>query len=110
MSLETSDNLIRKINVRLVRLENAVFGKIGKQVPRLRKKEFSGPSGGVRLLIARRFFKTKRNLGEVRKALTASGYQYGAAQVQTALNRLSTRTGPLAASKESGKKLYVKRK
>src|SRR5712692_8523069 len=106
----TINKPIQEINARLVRLENAVFGKIGRHLQRLRKEEFSGPSGGVRLLIARRFFKSKRNLGEVRKALAESDYHYGAAQIQTALNRLSTRMGPLAASKEAGKKLYVKRK
>jgi hypothetical protein len=100
----------QEINARLARLENAVFGRKVEQAPSAQKEIFVGPSGGVRLLIPRRFFKTKRNLGEVKKALAKNDYLYGAAQIQTALNRLSKRAGPLATSKERGKKVYVRRK
>ncbi len=104
------EKAIREIIERLTRLEKAVFGKKEKQTPRLQKETFTGPRGGVRLLISKKFFKTKRNLGDVRKELAKNDYHYGAAQVQTALNRLSTRNGPLAASTGAGNKLYVRRK
>lgn len=110
MKHATSGNAIREILSRLARLEKAVFGKKEKQAPGLKKQDFTGPSGGVRLLVSKDFFKLKRNLGEVRKELAKNDYHYGAAQVQTALNRLSTRKGPLASSTEGGKKFYVKRK
>jgi len=106
MDERTLKNLIR----RLERLEKAVFEDKRKQAPKQRGQAFTGPSGGVRLLISNGFFKTKRNLADVKKVLAKKDYHYGAAQVQTALNRLSTRTGPLAASTEGGKKLYVRRK
>jgi hypothetical protein len=96
--------------LRLERLEKAVFGD-GKRPQRIRKHEdFSGPTGGVRLLLSKEYFRAKRSLGDVRDALARNDYHYRAAPIQTALNRLSKRTGPLAASKEGGKKLYVKRK
>ena len=95
---------------RLVRLEKAIFDEEMKKLPSLKKQDFSGPSGGVRLLISRGFFKVKRYLGDVRKALAKEGYHYGAAQIQTAMNRLSRRDGPLVASKVGGKKVYVGRK
>jgi hypothetical protein len=106
-----NDHDSRKIIRRLERLEKAVFGSGRKRVRDAAKEQgFTGPSGGVRLLISKNFFKTKRNLGDVRKALGENDYHYGSAQVQTSLNRLSTRAGPLAASTEGGKKFYVRRK
>ena len=100
----------KEILSRLDRLEKVVLGDKKKRLPSQKKEEFSGPAGGVRLLVSRGFFKVKRHLGDVRKALTKDGYHYGAAQIQTALNRLSERDGPLVASKEGGKKVYVNRK
>ena|SRR2546425_8255583 len=110
MPQEAIHKAIQKISERLARLEAIVFDKKAKRIPSSATQGFSGPSGGVRLLVSRGFFKTKRNLGEVRKALAENDYHYGSAQIQTALNRLSTRTGALTASKQGSKKSYVKRK
>jgi len=110
MAYPAPEKAIREIIARLTRLEKAVFGRNEKQTTASQKNNFAGPSGGVRMLISKNFFKTKKNLGDVRKALGENDYHYGAPQVQTALNRLSTRTGPLAASTEGGKKVYVGRK
>ena len=95
---------------RLARLEKVVFG--GNKEKRAPKKfqNFSGPAGGVRLLVSHGFFKVKRSLNDARNALAKDGYHYGAAQVQTALNRLSRRNGLLVPSREAGKKMYVNRK
>jgi hypothetical protein len=101
---------LRKTIKRLERLENAVFGPRKKQIEDAKERRFTGPSGGVRLLISKNFFNTKRILGDVKKALAKVDYHYGSAQIQTAPNRLSTRKGPLASSTEGGKKSYVKRK
>ncbi len=110
MKQETFAKAIQAFSARLARLEKTVFGKEEKPMRSSSAQDFRGPSGGVRLLVSRGFFKTKRKLGEVRKALAKHDYHYGAAQVQTALNRLSTRARPLAAAREGGKKCYVKRK
>lgn len=110
MHEQDTEKAIQGILARLDSLEKAVLDKKKKRIPSSGAQDFSGPSGGVRLLISRGFFKTKRNLGDVRNELAKNEYHYGAAQIQTALNRLSSRTGPLAASKQSGKKSYVKRK
>ena len=101
---------LEDIVIRLERLEKTVLTAKRPQEPRRSDEAFVGPSGGVHLLISQGFFKTKRRLGEVRTSLAKYGYHYGAPQVQTALNRLSTRTGPLAVFKEGGKKIYVRRK
>src|SRR5580692_6888972 len=85
-----------EIRSRISRLEAAVF-KSAEAKPSFEAKTFSGPSGGVRLLAEQDFFSTKRSLAEVRAALDKAGYQYGAAQVQTALNRMAVRNGPLVA-------------
>ena len=106
MSAEQFQDFIK----RLQRLEEAVFGSQNKPAEAKKERGFTGPTGGVRLLISKGFFKTKRHLGDVRKMLADNEYHYGAAQIQTALNRLSTRKGPLAASTERGKKAYVNRK
>ncbi len=100
------------IEQRLARLEGAVFGqKKGKNPTRpAAGKNFDGPSGGVRFLVSKGFFMTKRGLADVRAALAKSDYHYVAPVIQTALNRQATRTGPLATFKEGGKKMYVNRK
>lgn len=99
----------RKIIKRLERLEKAVFGGEGKP-SEAAVKGFTGLKGGLRFLISRGFFKAKKSLSACREELQKHGYQYSAAAIQTTLNRLSKRTGPLAAFREGGKKVYVKRK
>lgn len=104
---------IRTLEQRIARLEEVVFGqkRKGKTTTRpAAEKKFEGPSGGVRLLVSKGFFWTKRGLADVRAALTKNDYHYAAPVVQTALNRQSTRTGSLATFKEGGKKMYVNRK
>lgn len=107
-----ADKTIRAIEKRLARLEAVIFGQ-GKKRPIAvvsTADDFQGPSGGVRLLISKGFFKTKKNLADVRAAFEKNGYHYVAAVIQTALNRQSTRKGRLATFKEGGKKLYAARK
>lgn len=101
--------LLQQIVDRIKRLEKTVLNG-EKKVKKRGRENFAGPSGGIRLLVSEGFFKTKRSLSDVRSALAKKDYHYSAAAIQTALNRLSTRVGPLAAFKEGGKKLYVKRK
>lgn len=102
-------HILQQIVNRIERLERTVFGGEGKIKRRVREN-FTGPTGGVRLLVSEGFFKTKRSLSDVRSALAKKDYHYSAAAIQTALNRHSPRAGPLAALKEGGKKLYVKRR
>jgi len=104
------EKVINEILKRLGRLEKAVFTSGAKKAVKPENEQFAGPSGGIKLLISNGFFKAKRNLAQVKDALAKEDYHYTSAPVQTALNRLSIRTGPLAASKEGGNKVYVKRK
>ena len=98
------------IESRLLRLEKVVFGK-DKQISKPTKAESSaGPSGGVKLLISQGFFSKRRSLADVREAMAKNDFYYRTSAIQTALNRLSTRTAPLTASSEGGKKVYVRRK
>jgi hypothetical protein len=105
-----NEKAVKKMEDRLTRLEKAVFGRKRGQVRETTAKGFAGLKGGLHLLISRGFFKTKKALAATRQELEKQEYHYSAAAIQTTLNRLSTRTGPLAAFKEGGKKVYVRRK
>lgn len=72
--------------------------------------EYGGLKGGLRKLLSRSFFGSQRKLAHVREALAKDGYHYSASAVQTALNRMSGRSGPLVASRVDGMKAYVRRK
>ena len=71
---------------------------------------FDGATGGVRFLIAKGFFNSRRSFAEVEKAMQDNGYHYSKQAVQMPLGRLSTVGGPLVALKNKGKNVYVKRK
>lgn len=73
-------------------------------------KGFSGPKGGILLLLDRGFLDTKKVADEVCSALDKEGYVYTKQVVQNALNRLSTKKGPLVVIDEKDKRIYVKRK
>lgn len=73
-------------------------------------QEYSGPKGGILLLIQEGFLKTKRTADEVRITLEKKEYIYIIQVVQTALNRLSKPSGPLVKMEKEGKKVYVERK
>jgi hypothetical protein len=105
-----SPRTLTQILARLDHIEKILFGDSKKKFAIRKKEEFKGPAGGVRLLISRGFFKSKKFVKEAREALKQNGYNYGVAQIQTAMNRLSKRNGPLVVSKESGNKSYVDRK
>jgi len=105
-----NNKAIKAIEKRLVRLEGAVFGKKAKPTRKADGENFSGATGGVRLLISRNFFNAKRTLGDARGALAESGYHYSAQATEIALKRLAVRKGPLTLLKEGGRNVYVKRK
>lgn len=73
-------------------------------------KIYSGPKGGVRLLINDGFFKSKHDLASVRKELANRDYHYSRQAAHEALKSLSKIGGPLVVLKEGKKKLYVERK
>lgn len=101
----------QSVESRLTRLEAAVFGKDEVKVE-LKKNEgkFEGPSGGLKLLISRGAFGTKKALAATKKELEEAGYHYSLQAVNTALRRLAKPGGPLVALKENGKNVYIIRK
>lgn len=103
-------NKLRQIIDRIERLEKAIFISKRKTAPTIQAKDFGGLKGGLHLLISRGFFKTKKTLSDTKQELEKHGYHYSAPAVQTTLNRLSRRTGPLTTFREGGKKVYIKRK
>jgi hypothetical protein len=105
-----NEKTVKELKDRLTRLEKAVFGRKSGQVRETTVTGFAGLKGGLHLLISRGFFKTKRALTATRQELEQHDYHYSPAAIQTTLNRLSTRTGQLAALKEGGRKVYVRRK
>ena len=101
---------IKNILTRLDRLEKAVFGSGKKKTATGKQTEFSGPKGGILLLISKGFFNKRRTASEVRNELEKNDYDYRIQVVQTALNRLTKNKGPLTTLTVGGKKVYVKRK
>jgi hypothetical protein len=102
------DKALKAIALRLGRVEKAIFGAGGKSD--WRPQRFRGAAGGTRLLISKGFFKQGRAAAAVKSELERNGYIYRISVVQTGLNRLSGRSGPLVAFKKDGKKMYVERK
>lgn len=106
-----SGDQLQEIIKRLERLEKSVFSRNSQRENDTRSEDdFAGLKGGLRLLVSRGFFRTKKTLPETRQEIEKHGYHYSAPAIQTSLNRLSTRTGPLATFKEGGRKVYVRRK
>jgi hypothetical protein len=103
----------KQILNRLNRLEQAIFGGKFEGKTKLKKslaENFKGATGGLRLLISSPFFNQKRSFGEIKKELDTKHYHYSNQAIQTPLNNLSKSVGPLVGFKESGKKVYAKRK
>lgn len=73
-------------------------------------KSYSGPKGGIMLLIDRDFFKSKKTLEEAQEALEKENYIYKKDVIRVALYRLSKPNGPLIRIEEKDNKFYVKRK
>src|SRR5713101_4799136 len=112
-----SEAILKKIDKRLNRLEDAVFGANHKletggasKTRQSKKSSFSGATGGVRFLISKGFFKKKQGLAEVRTALSENGYHYSRQAVHVALNNLTRKGGPLVSLQEAGRRVYVERK
>lgn len=106
-----------RIELRLKRLEEAVFGsesekKVGGNVKSGGRKQtgFSGAKGGVRLLASRGFFRGKQGLSEVKARLSGNGYHYSRQAVHGALVSLARKGGPLVSLEVKGAKVYVDRK
>lgn len=105
------ENIVRDIIHRLTRLEKEVFSnKSQKEDKQGLTKNFSGPSGGLKLFLSKGFFDKKRTLANVREELEKKNYHYSPKAVDHALRRLSKPGEPLVALKEGGRKVYVKRK
>jgi len=104
------DKTVINIISRLERVEKAVFGDQGSRVKKPSQAHFRGATGGIRLLISKNFFDSKRALGNTRSALAQNGYHYSRQAVDMALKGLATRKGPLTLIKEGGRNLYVNRK
>jgi hypothetical protein len=104
----------KKLAARVEKLERATFGTgkpAGrKSAPATATDDFTGATGGIRLLLSKGFFKTKRLFPEVTSELKAEGYLYSKQAFQAALTRLSSRPGPLATLRENGNKVYAERK
>lgn len=101
---------LKGIIKRLERLEKAVLRAKKKQRQDREPEGFAGLKGGLHFLIARNFFRSTRTLADTRQELEKQDYHYSSAAIQTTMNRLSKRTGPLATFREAGKKVYVRRK
>lgn len=101
---------IQSIIQRLERLEKAIFREKAIQIKSQKASDFKGLKGGIKLLFVQNYFNVKRTAAEVKIKLESHEYRYSNAAIQTTLNRLSGRKGPLVTFKDGGKKYYAKRK
>lgn len=113
MDKKVSQQILKRLanhEKRIGRLERSVFSN-GRQVQKQKTKIPQGPSGGIRVLIAEGFFKSKRDLAGVRKELESKNYHYSIQVINTALRRLAKLGGPLVVLKGPSKRnVYVERK
>lgn len=105
-----NDSIIQKVLIRIEKLEKAVFAKEKLKPSPKARSGFAGPKGGVMALMSRDFFKKKKTAPETKTEMAKHDYHYTIQSIQTALNRLSTKDGPLVSFTEGGKKVYVQRK
>jgi len=112
--MSANDKVLGRVLSRLGRLERAVFQSGRTSAHKTKtdaKKQYTGATGGIRLLADEGYFDKKRTFGEVCKALENKGYHYSKQAVQTPLNGLSSvKNGLLVGLKEQGRKVYAKRK
>lgn len=112
---------IKEIRAALERIEQALAGhskasrqaksKVGKKPAEIGENaDFSGPAGGLRLLLSKGYFKQRRQFADVMQTLKADGYLYRKQAFHNALTRMSKLGGPLIFIKEGGKKVYAERK
>lgn len=106
-----SNDDMTNLEARIERLEKAVFGPKAKKVSTpAQQGDFTGPKGGVLLLISKGYLGKRRTARDVMAELEKNDYYYRIQVVQTTLNRLSSPKGPLTALKVASQKVYVKRK
>jgi hypothetical protein len=103
-TVASPDDLVKRVEA----LERAVFGTEPKR--RSAKGNFKGATGALRLLLIKGFFDRRRRFAEIEKEMNSHGYHYSKQAIQTPLNNMSSRSGPLVGLKEKGHKVYVKRK
>ena len=107
------EKILKNILSRLDKLERVVFTTKSLKPRKNREKsseDYKGATGGIRLLITEGFFDNKRLFKEVRSKLTQKGYYYSRQAVQSGLNNLSKKNGPLVVLEEKEGKKYAKRK
>lgn len=102
---------ITELRSRVEKLERALNPKSNAKIAATPiKDEFKGATGGVRLLISKGYFRTRRLFSDVTAELKSEGYLYSKQAFQEALNRLARHGGPLVTIKEGGNKVYAERK
>ena len=105
-----TDNDMEDLIARIEKLEREVFGQGKAKAKSVKGRDFSGATGGLRLLISKGFFDRKRSFSEIEGELLKNAYHYSKQAIQTPLNRLSKTGGALVGFKEKGRKVYAKRK
>ncbi len=106
------EKIVKDHEGRIRELEALLLNKESKSSNKEKSviNKYSGPKGGVLLLLDNPFFNPKSTAAAVHAELDKKGYVYRKVVVQTALRRLSNPKGPLVKVEESGKQVYVQRK
>lgn len=109
-SIEELIKRLKELEIRVAKLEGRKPEKVSKPITIESDKGYSGPTGGVRFLIDKEFFKDKQELATIKLKLSEEGYHYSRQAVHEALKTLSKQGGPLVSLKEGKRKTYVVRK
>lgn len=107
INIQGSEEEIARIVKRISGYDTGTEGPVRpKKSPSDSQPAASGPTGHIRELVDEGFFKQKRSIGDVRKALEAKGHIYARTSLSPVLVRL-TRLRLLRRLKEEGAWNYV---
>jgi len=109
----TPKEIINEIKMLLEQLSFSI-GKEANTAKELRPVKKSGPSGGIRMLIASNFFREPKTLPEIVKYLYQEGFHYSRQVISVALLRLVRNRTLIRREAESSqgkeKWIYAERK
>src|SRR3989344_3012281 len=101
------NRVIEDILERLQKIESKINVEKKPKTTKVTMEKFSGAKGGALLLISKGFFSKKRMISEAKAEFDKLEYFYSSQVIQTALNRLSGKKGPLIVTEQKGKKVYA---
>lgn len=93
MAKRPISSILSNLKATVAELEAALSSENGTPMPHVKSatpttESYSGPTGGIKMLLDQAFFKTPQSLGAVLAELRKEGYNYRKEVISTALIRL----------------------